>query len=180
MGNVKVVLLDEQLWDIQPLDCDTLVFSLMPGTDWWLRLARRFFRLFKWVDCWNLAHREYEAGPLYPHLLPSSSGTVSVAGRASAKDYISVSGESEQKAWPTANEIRSRLDDEKSVVNDSRTPEDTSEREGLEVKVQRRAKGGDEVYTMLAVIKWSLLGMYFLMEMWTIVGNYPPCCRRRE
>lgn len=153
-------------------------------TDWSVLLARRFFRLFKWVDCWNLAHREYEAGPLYPHLLPSTSSTVSVGGRASAKDYTAVAEESEQKSWPTANEIRSRLEDQTSVMNGSGTPKDTGtmsgKGSGSEAKIDGRAKGGDEVYTMLAVLKWTLLGMYFLMEMWTIVSTYPPCYHGRQ
>ena len=150
-------------------------------TDQCLLLARRFFRLFKWVDCWNLAHREYEAGPLYPHLLPSSSSTSgSVAGRASARDYTAAAPEeSGQKAWPTANEIRNKLEDETGVMNDSSPSEDAGtmsgkvEGEGEEPKVHERANDGDEIYTMLAVLKWSLLGMYFLMEMWTIVSTHP-------
>ena len=104
-----------------------------------------------------------------------------MAGRASAKDYTAAAPEgSEQKAWPTANEIRNRLEDETGVMNDSGPAEDTGGKdEGEEPKVQRRASDGDEIYTMLAVLKWSLLGMYFLMEMWTIVSTciptHPPC-----
>lgn len=146
--------------------------------------ARRFFRLFKWVDCWTLAHQEYEGGPLYPQLLPSSSsapGPGSGAARSSASDYPAMSGsERGEQAWPSANEVRSRLDEETKVKNESgeakgdmkvEAPTDGDRRPQVEAKGNaKKGKDGDEVYTMLAVLKWSLLGMYFFMEMWTIVS----------
>ncbi len=132
-----------------------------------------------------LAHAEYENGPLYPSLLPSSSNSTSASGKSSVSDYTAVSRGSEHQSWPTAGDIRSRLDDETNVTNDAGVGK-KGEEGGAEApttaehgrpKVEAKSKGGkansphgDEVHTMLAVLKWSLLGMYFFMEMWTIVS----------
>ncbi|OAL33419.1 hypothetical protein AYO20_07275 [Fonsecaea nubica] len=72
-------------------------------------LARRFLRLFKWIDCWNAAYAQYQS-------FPSSKTT---------KD---------QPAKPLQPSI---------------------------------AQSG--VHSLLIVSKWSLLGMYLFIEMFTIV-----------
>ncbi|KIW32031.1 uncharacterized protein PV07_03610 [Cladophialophora immunda] len=72
-------------------------------------LARRYLRLFKWIDCWNMAYSQYQSFP--------ASGT--------AKDKPS-----KQSQPPAAQ---------------------------------------SNIHFLLIVSKWSLLGMYLFLEMFTIV-----------
>ena len=80
-------------------------------------------------------------------------------------------GEGEMEGREARKEgMESRKEQPKSGQT-SRDREGTLDTKG---KNQER-KEGDEVYTMLAVLKWSLLGMHFFMEMWTIVSLSFPC-----
>ncbi|KAH0844801.1 PEX11 domain protein [Fonsecaea pedrosoi] len=72
-------------------------------------LARRFLRLFKWIDCWNTAYAQYQS-------FPASKAT---------------------KDQPT--------------------------------KPSQPTIAQSSVHSLLIVSKWSLLGMYLFIEMFTIV-----------
>ena len=68
--------------------------------------ARRFFRLFKWIDCWNIAYSQF---------------------------------------------------DSKSDANDGK------------INVKRAQAPQDSLHFLLVFAKWSLLGVYLFLEMFTIV-----------
>ncbi|KIX04866.1 uncharacterized protein Z518_05737 [Rhinocladiella mackenziei CBS 650.93] len=74
-------------------------------------LARRYFRLFKWIDCWTLAHNQYST-----HL-----------------------------------GVQPSLNEKKEITSPPKA-------------------AGDNIRAALTVTKWSLLGIYLFMEMFTITN----------
>ena len=63
-------------------------------------------------------------------------------------------------APPSSDELNGKSDD---------AGKDQGSNEGNTPAASKKSEG-DEIYTMLAVLKWSLLGVYFFLEMWTIVS----------
>lgn len=87
----------------------------------WIVKGRRYFRLFKWIDCWNMAYSQYQS-----YLAPRQ---------------------------------------------DARAPKEAS---------TRPPPARDNVHFLLLVSKWSLLGMYMFLEMFTIVSTDAPFRRGRD
>ncbi|EXJ77592.1 hypothetical protein A1O3_09819 [Capronia epimyces CBS 606.96] len=83
-------------------------------------LARRYFRLFKWIDCFTVANAQYQAfGSTQPKGKDKGKGGTETATKTTVK-----------------------------------TPEDP----------------GDNFRVLLSVSKWSFLGIYLFLEMFTITN----------